>query len=289
MTRSPEPPVLRCPAPAKLNLFLHVTGRRIDGHHELETVFRFLDFGDQVSFRVRTDGQLLRLAGPAGIAPGEDLVVRAARALQEAAGTSLGADLWVEKRTPVGGGLGGGSSDAATTLMALNRLWGLGLGRARLMELGLQLGADVPVFVGGRSAFARGVGERLTPVSLEPAWYLVLTPPVQVSTASVFADPELTRDSIPLTIRTFSSGPGRNDLEGVVCRRHPEVAEYLDWLRHQGPAAMTGAGACVFAAFPSEVQAQAALSRLRAGMSGFVAKGVDDHPLLDWTKDSPPE
>jgi 4-diphosphocytidyl-2-C-methyl-D-erythritol kinase len=210
--------------------------------------------------------------------------VRAGRLLQAAAGATSGADIALDKRLPVGGGLGGGSSDAATALIALNRLWGLGWTRARLQQLALQLGADVPVFVFGRSAFAEGVGERLQAVALPPAWYVVLVPPVSVSTAAVFADPELTRNSDPIKIHGFSAGPGRNDLEGAMRRRHAQVAQHLDWLRQFGPAAMTGSGACVFAAFDTEQSAQNVFRRRPPDMQGFVARGLDRHPLWGWVE-----
>jgi 4-diphosphocytidyl-2-C-methyl-D-erythritol kinase len=191
-------------------------------------------------------------------------------------------ELTVDKRLPLGGGLGGGSSDAATTLIALNRLWSVGLSRAELQALGLRLGADVPVFIFGRSAFAEGVGEVLQAVSLPPAWYLVLRPVIAVSTAAIFAAPELTRDSKPIKIQGFSAGPGKNDLQPVVCKRHPEVARQLEWLKQFAAAGMTGSGACVFAAFDTEQAAREVLSRLPGDMSGVVARGIDRHPLWDW-------
>jgi len=273
---------LTCPAPAKLNLFLHVIGRREDGYHLLQTLFRFLDFGDTVQVRVHREGMIERLGEVSGVPPEQDLVVRAARLLQQLAGVTTGAQIKLEKRLPLGGGLGGGSSDAATTLIALNRLWDLQWSRSQLQELGLKLGADLPVFLYGRSAFAEGVGERLQEVALDPAWYVVLIPPVAVSTASVFSDPELTRDSSPIKILRFSAGPGRNDLESVVCRRYPEVARHVEWLRRFGPAAMTGSGACVFAAFDSEQAAEQVFRQRPGGMQGFVAKGLDRHPLCEW-------
>ena len=273
---------LTCPAPAKLNLFLHVIGRREDGYHLLQTLFRFLDFGDTVQVRVHREGMIERLGEVSGVPPEQDLVVRAARLLQQLAGVTTGAQIKLEKRLPLGGGLGGGSSDAATTLIALNRLWDLRWSRSQLQELGLKLGADLPVFLYGRSAFAEGVGERLQEVALDPAWYVVLIPPVAVSTASVFSDPELTRDSSPIKILRFSAGPGRNDLESVVCRRYPEVARHVEWLRRFGPAAMTGSGACVFAAFDSEQAAEQVFRQRPGGMQGFVAKGLDRHPLCEW-------
>jgi 4-diphosphocytidyl-2-C-methyl-D-erythritol kinase len=279
---------LTCPAPAKLNLFLLVTGRRPDGYHTLQTIFRFIDRSDSLTFRLREDGRVRRISDLPGVDEEQDLTVRAARLLREATACKLGADLRIDKRLPMGGGLGGGSSDAATTLLALNRLWNLRLRRAELQRLALELGADVPVFVFGHNAFAEGVGEQLQALDLPPSCYLVLVPPVAVSTAAVFADPELTRSSTPVTIRAFSEGCdrqsvfGRNDLEAVVCRRYPQVANHLQWLRQFGPAALTGSGACVFCPFDSETAAQSVLSQLPAGMHGFVAQGLQRHPLADW-------
>jgi 4-diphosphocytidyl-2-C-methyl-D-erythritol kinase len=267
------------PAPAKLNLFLHVTGRRADGYHLLQTVFRFIDYGDEVGFRLRRDNRIHRLAPIAGIAENQDLTLRAARLLQSASGCRLGVDIAVDKRLPVGGGLGGGSSDAATTLIVLNQLWELGLSRSRLQQIALQLGADVPVFVFGRSAFAEGVGERLQTISLDPAWYLVLVPQVTVSTAEIFAASELTRNTKAIKIAAFSVGQGHNDLQPVACERFPEIARHLNWLGKFCRAAMTGSGACVFGAFDSESSARSVLDQLPADMKGFVARGLDRHPL----------
>ena len=279
---------LTAPAPAKLNLFLLVTGRRPDGYHNLQTLFRFIDFSDTLGFRLRRDGQVRRVTQLPGVAGEQDLSVRAARLLQSETDCALGVDISIAKRLPFGGGLGGGSSDAATTLIALNRLWGLRLPRERLQTMGLRLGADVPVFVFGRNAFAEGIGERLRAVELPPAWYLVLIPPVTVSTAEVFADPQLTHTTTPVTIRGFSEGcvipegAARNDLEAVVCRRHPEVARHLEWLRRFGPAALTGSGGCVFCPFPSAVAAQSVQQRLPADMRSIVAEGLSQHPLCGW-------
>ena len=267
------------PAPAKLNLSLLVTGRRADGYHLLQTVFRLIDFCDVLRIAPRTDGRIVRAGTIPGVAVEDDLTVRAARALQAAAGCRLGADIALDKRLPLGGGLGGGSSDAATVLLALNRLWGLDWPRARLQELALTLGADVPIFVFGESALATGVGEKLTALKLPPAWYVVLLPQVAVATARIFQDADLIRNSIPLTIPPFSFAAGRNDLEAVVCRHHPAVAEHLAWLRQQGPARMTGSGACVFAEFGDEAQARAVLNRLPQTMRGVLARGLDHHPL----------
>ncbi len=266
------------PAPAKLNLMLRVTGRRADGYHLLQTVFRFIDYGDTVWLRVRRDGVIVRVRPLPGVAETDDLSLRAARALQAATGTTLGADIAVDKRLPFGGGLGGGSSDAATTLLALNHLWGTGLSRKRLQDLALPLGADVPVFIYGQTALAGGVGEVLAPLPVAPAWYLVLVPPVAVATAGIFQHPELKRDSEPIKIQGFSV-PAGNDLEPLVCRLYPEVATHLAWLATVGGAQMTGSGACVFAAFADESGAQRALAACPAGMFGFVARGLDQHPL----------
>ncbi len=269
------------PAPAKLNLFLHVTGRRADGYHLLQSVFRFVDYGDTVWLGVRQDGRIHRLQEISGVPEAQDLTVRAAKLLQAATACALGADIRLEKRLPLGGGLGGGSSDAATVLLALNRLWALDLPRQHLQELALQLGADVPVFVFGQSAFAEGVGEKLTPIALPPAWYVVLVPPVAVATAEVFASPELTRNTPPLRIADFLSGAGCNDLQSVVAREHPEVARHLDWLGRFGEARMTGSGACVFLAVEDEAGARAIIRELPRDMQGFVARGLDRHPLFE--------
>ena len=270
------------PAPAKLNLFLHVTGRRADGYHLLQTVFRFIDYGDALHFRSRSDGQIILSQPLPGVPLEQDLSYRAARLLQTTAGTTQGVEIRLEKRLPLGGGLGGGSSDAATTLIALNRLWGTGLSRAELMALGLTLGADVPVFLFGDNAWAEGVGERLTPITLEPAWYVVLVPPVSVATAEVFSAPELTRNTLPVTIPAFSAGQIHNDLELVVTGRYPSVARHLEWLRQYGVARMTGSGACVFAAFTAEQAAREVWADKPAWIEGFVARGLDHHPLRDF-------
>lgn len=271
------------PAPAKLNLFLHVVGRRDDGYHLLQTVFRFLDHGDELDIRVRDDGEIHLLAPLPGVSPEQDLCWRAARLLQSHSACPLGADIRLIKRLPLGGGLGGGSSDAATVLLALNRLWGLGLSRVALQALGLRLGADVPVFVFGRSAFAQGVGEILTPWAPSPASYLVLIPPVHVSTPRIFAAPGLTRNTPSVRISDLLDGYGHNDLEPIACAHHPVLAEYLAWLRRYGDARMTGSGGCVYAAFSGRAQALAALADIRAEhgdqVQGFVADGVDQHPL----------
>ena len=268
------------PAPAKINLFLHVTGRRADGYHELQTLFQFLDYGDGLAFRPRRDGVVRRRFGAPEAAPGDDLVVQAARALQHEAGVEAGADIAVTKRVPAGGGLGGGSSDAATTLVALNHLWGCGLGRGALAALGLRLGADVPVFVHGSAAWAEGIGEALTPADPREPWYLVVVPPVSVPTGTVFGAPELTRNTPPITIRDFLSGAGSNVCEAPVRQRFPEVAEALDWLDGRGiTPRLSGTGASVFGAFPDESAARTACRALPAAWRGFVARGSNRSPL----------
>ena len=276
---------LTCPAPAKLNLFLHVTGRRDDGYHELQTLFRFIDLNDTLHFSLREDGMVHRVNDIEGVPEDQDLCVRAARLLQKETGSLLGVDIEVEKRIPMGGGLGGGSSDASTTLIALNRLWSLGLTRSRLMELGLKLGADVPVFIFGENAFAEGVGEKLQAYALPPAWYVVLFPPVHVPTAKIFSHPELTRDSVSIIIRALSTQPLRNDLQAVVCSLYPEVADYIAKLGRHGRAMMTGSGACVFAEFGSHEEADAVLQQLPRSMRGVAVQGLLRHPLHDWVPD----
>lgn len=266
------------PAPGKLNLFLHVLARRADGMHELQTVFRLIDRCDRVGIAPREDGAI-RFSG---IFRDENLCVRAARLLKEATGTSNGCSLSLEKTLPVGGGLGGGSSDAATVLLVLNRIWKLNLERKQLMRLGERLGADVPFFLYGRNALGEGVGERLTGLELGPAWYLVLEPQVSVSTREIFSDRALTPGAEPLKIPPFLSGQGRNDLEPVALRRYPGIAEHLAWLRKRSPRArMSGSGACVFAEFQRQAEAIAALRELPAAMRGFVARGLGRHPLYE--------
>jgi 4-diphosphocytidyl-2-C-methyl-D-erythritol kinase len=267
------------PAPAKINLFLHVVGRRADGYHLLQTVFRFLDRGDELRFSPREDGRVVLATPLPGVPAESDLTVRAAQRLRAASGIGRGVTIDLTKRLPLGGGLGGGSSDAATTLMALNLLWGCGLSSGQLHQLGLALGADVPVFIHGRSCFAEGVGERFTDVALPPAWYLVTVPNVVVPTADIFAAPDLRRDSPVMLPSDWRPGMGGNDLEPVACRLYPEVASHLDWLRRRGPARMTGSGACCFAEFGSEQAARAALAELPEQMKGFVARGLDTHPI----------
>jgi 4-diphosphocytidyl-2-C-methyl-D-erythritol kinase len=268
------------PAPAKLNLMLHITGRRADGYHELQTVFQFLTVSDWLYFDVHEQTTIQRVGEPAGVPSNADLTVRAATLLRDTTNGSAGVTIYNDKRLPLGGGLGGGSSDAATTLRVLNRLWGLGLTPDELARLGLSLGADVPVFVHGQAAWAEGVGEILTPVTPPEAWYLVLVPPVSVSTAAIFSDPGLTRDTPRTKIPDLLSGVGQNDCEAVVRRRYPEVAAALDWLTGFSPARLTGTGACVFAAFETQADAQTVAAQLPARWSGLVARGVNRSPLL---------
>ena len=273
------------PAPAKLNLFLHIVGRRPDGYHQLQTCFQFVDLCDEITLQVRADGQIRRALDIPGLPPESDLCIRAARALKEAAGSPLGADISLLKRIPIGGGMGGGSSDAATCLVALNHLWGIHWPTTQLAALGLKLGADVPVFVHGRVAWAEGVGERLTllypPRAPVAPIYLILKPNVSVSTAEVFQDPELTRNSAPITIHGFLASGGRNDCLGVVRRRYPEVARALDWLSLFGSARLTGTGACVFLACETMDLGQEIMRKMPAEFEGFLARGLNDSPLLE--------
>jgi 4-diphosphocytidyl-2-C-methyl-D-erythritol kinase len=268
------------PAPAKINLFLHVLGRRADGYHRLQTLFQFLDYGDTLSFCLREDGQIRRSAGPAEIPEDSDLAIRAARALRAACAGRQGADIAVTKRTPTGAGLGGGSSDAATVLVALNRLWDCGLATDRLAAIGLTLGADVPVFVHGLAAWAEGVGEQLTPVQLTEPWYVVLVPPVHVATAAIFGAAGLKRDSAPITLADYLAGAGHNDCTPVTCEHYPLVAEALRWLQTQGyQARMSGTGGAVFAACRDESEARATVARAPSEWRGFAARGLNVSPL----------
>lgn len=274
----PEP----WPAPGKLNLFLHVVGRRADGYHLLQTAFQFIDLCDEIRFEERAAGVVERRGGLPGVAPDDDLTVRAARRLLTLRpGIQAGVAINLQKRLPLQGGVGGGSSDAATVLVALNDLWGLGLGTDQLAGIGLELGADVPVFIRGQSAWAEGVGERLVPVDFPEPVYLLVRPDAAAGTAEVFKDPELTRDSAVITIRGFLTSGGRNDCEPVVRKRFPVVAEALDWLGRYAPARLTGTGSCVFAAMPDEASARAVLGQLPGRWSGWVVRGKNRSPLLD--------
>jgi len=261
------------PAPAKLNLMLHILGRRADGYHELQTLFQFLDFGDELGFALRKDGQIHLHTPIGGVPHDSNLIVRAARLLQQHSGCTLGADIWLDKRLPMGGGIGGGSSDAATTLLGLKHLWQLDCDDDQLAELGLTLGADVPVFVRGHAAFAEGVGEKLQPVTLSEPWFLVAIPQVLVSTAEIFSDPELTRDTPPIKVRSLLEGGGRNDCLPVVQKRYPEVRNALILLNKFVQARLTGTGACVFGSFPNQDDADKVARQLPATLPSFVAQG----------------
>ena len=268
------------PAPAKLNLFLHITGRRADGYHLLQTVFQFLDYGDELTFEPTATGQIRpRYTLPGGVPPEQDLIVRAAMRLRETAGVAAGATIDLHKRLPMGGGLGGGSSDAATTLVALNTLWECGLSVAELAELGLALGADVPVFVRAQAAWAEGVGEQLQPVTLPQPWFLVVKPPIEVSTREVFGAPELTRDCDPITIQRFLEVGAGNVFEPVVRARYPEVDRVMRWLAEFGRAQLTGSGSCVFLACDSAAAAVELQHRVPQQWLSFVAQGVNRSPL----------
>jgi 4-diphosphocytidyl-2-C-methyl-D-erythritol kinase len=285
-----------CPAPAKLNLFLHVTGRRADGYHLLQTVFQLIDHGDVLHLETRDDGVIHRTTEIPGVAEESDLIVRAAKLLQSTFSGNAdrplpGANIAIDKRLPMGGGPGGGSSDAATTLMVLNHLWKAGLTRPQLMQLGLRLGADVPFFIFGQNAFAEGVGETLTPIATGRKWFVVIEPGVQVPTAAIFGSPELTRDSKPVKISDFSAAPmgfGKNDLQGVAAKLFPPVAEAIEWLNswlkmhdETGIVRMTGSGACVFCAIEQEQQADAILNTVPLHWKAWKAKAMERHPLAD--------
>ncbi len=266
---------LSLPAPAKLNLMLHIVGRRADGYHLLETVFQFLDYADTLHFSARDDGQIILHSTIDGVAHDDNLIVRAARLLQTASQSKLGADIWLDKKLPVGGGIGGGSSNAATTLVGLNHLWQTQLSLEKLAELGLSLGADVPVFVLGRAAFAQGIGEKLEPVDLAEPWYLVAVPPVSISTAKIFSDPCLTRDTPVTNMRTVLKQSGHNDCQAVVEKRYPEVRNALILLNKFVEARLTGTGSCIFGGFPNEQQAAKVATQISESLPSFVAQGAN--------------
>lgn len=271
------PASLSVPSPAKLNLFLHITGRRDDGYHTLQTLFQLLDWGDRLTFTPNDRGTVTLESDDDSIPPQDNLVTRAAALLQRG---SLGAHIRLEKRIPAGAGLGGGSSDAATTLLALNHLWDLGLAQDELLELGAQLGADVPVFVGARTAWAEGTGDILTPLELPGRWYLILAPDCHVSTARVFSHRQLTRNSIPIKMAAFFQGDTRNDCQELVRRLHPEVDNSLKILEKFGEARLTGTGACVFVSFEDEAAARSARAQLPGGLTSILARGVNESPVL---------
>jgi 4-diphosphocytidyl-2-C-methyl-D-erythritol kinase len=269
------------PAPAKLNLFLHVNGRRPDGYHELQTLFQFIEQCDFLDFAINNSGRLTLHSNIGDVVANSDnLILKAAKSLQQQSATSLGAEIWLDKKLPMGGGIGGGSSDAATTLMALNHLWNTQLSLDELAEIGLSLGADIPVFINGLSAFAEGVGEKLVSVEIPESWYLVITPEVHVSTAEVFQDPLLPRNTPKLTLDDLMSNNWHNDCQQLVANRHPQVAKALAWLIEYAPSRMTGTGACVFGIFDTREQAEQVFAEMPADMSGFIAKGTNKSPLM---------
>lgn len=272
------------PAPAKLNLFLHITGQRDDGYHLLQTLFQFIDLMDHLDFTIREDGEIHRTSEMVGIAEADDLVVRAARALQDATMTHYGADIHVNKRIPARGGLGGGSSNAATTLVALNALWGIGLSQQQLATIGLELGADVPIFIYGHAAWAEGVGEHFTPAKPKESSYLVIYPGCSVPTASVFGANDLTRNTPPITIRDFLEKGGRNDCQPVVVRQYPAVAEAIDWLSQHATTLLTGTGACLFAPFSDRERTKNVCDLIPEDWEGFVVSGMNRSPLMERLK-----
>jgi 4-diphosphocytidyl-2-C-methyl-D-erythritol kinase len=281
MMRAPY--TLEVPAPAKVNVFLHVTGRRADGYHTLESLFALVDWCDTILLAARDDDAIVRAHPVAGVDEREDLALRAANAMRETTGTRRGVTIAVEKRLPLGAGLGGGSSDAASVLLALNRLWGLRLPRGELAAIGATLGADVPFFVGGEPALARGIGDLLTPVSMPRTWLALALPKIHVATASIFAEPALTRSTPSAKMNVFSEGYGRNDLEAIVAAKFPGVTDAIAALRRAAPAArMTGSGACAFAAFDNEHDAASALLLLPPGVAGRVARTLARHPLASF-------
>lgn len=284
-TLIPPSDTICCPAPAKLNLDLRIVGRRADGYHLLESVFCLIGLYDKLYVRVRVDRAIVLHTPTAGVAPEQDLSVRAARALQQASGCLKGADIWLEKHIPMGGGLGGGSSDAATVLLALNRLWATALPRQTLQDIGLALGADVPFFLFGQTAFAQGVGEQLQAVKADLGWYVVVHPPVHVPTAKIFSHPDLTRDSKPSIMPSLKTAALRkNDMQAVVCKEYPEVAQALSLLKPYGQAWMSGSGSCVFAEFNEEAAARAVAEKLEHSSQNqcYCVPGLPKHPLYDW-------
>ncbi len=279
MNNTPPKDALQLPSPAKLNLMLHILGRRADGYHELQTLFQFLDYADQLFFQPRQDGKINLHGDLAGVNHSDNLIVRAALLLQQQSNCSLGADIWLNKILPIGGGIGGGSSNAATTLLGLNHLWQLDLDLTLLAKLALQLGADVPVFVHGRAAFAEGVGEKLTFVEPIVPWFLVAKPNVSISTAKIFADPDLTRDTPAIKVRTVLEQGGQNDCQAIVIKHYPQVKQALQLLNQYGAAQLTGTGSCIFAGFPNRADADRVQHQLSGTLECFVAKGSNVSPL----------
>ncbi|MCP4389437.1 MAG: 4-(cytidine 5'-diphospho)-2-C-methyl-D-erythritol kinase [Gammaproteobacteria bacterium] len=270
---------LRLPAPAKLNLMLHITGRREDGYHLLETVFQFIDLCDQLEFELVADGRIERCRSNSPVTEADDILLRSARLLRSRYQVKAGVRIAIDKKIPIGGGLGGGSSDAATCLLALNQLWQLNLSLDQLARTGLEIGADVPVFVAGKAAWATGVGEKLQGIELEQPIYLVVDPKTEISTAEIFAAQELTRNCDPITIRAFLRGEGSNVCQPVVRNRYPQVAAAIDWLSQFAPARMSGTGACVFAAFDSLERAEEVKSRVPKKWNAYLARGLNRNPL----------
>ncbi len=266
------------PAPAKLNLFLHITSRRKDGYHNLQTIFQLLDYSDTLNFKLRSDGKLFCISTLIDLNPEQDLTLRAARLLKKYSNTPLGADIKVEKKIPVGGGLGGGSSDAATALLALNQLWNLNLSLDILAKLGLELGADIPVFIYGHTAWAEGIGEILTPVDLDESWYLVIHPGCNISTAEIFNDKDLTRDFFPIIMQDFVEGKSINTFEAIVCEHYPQVNKAIKWLNQYSSARLTGTGACLFAKFNEYAQADIVFKQLPKKWQGFITQGKNISP-----------
>ncbi|MDP4529374.1 4-(cytidine 5'-diphospho)-2-C-methyl-D-erythritol kinase [Alkalimonas delamerensis] len=271
---------LSLPAIAKLNLFLHITGQRADGYHELQSIFQLLDYGDTLHLSSHSSPELTLSCNQPALVNDDNLVLRAARLLQQHTGCRQGAQIQLDKVLPLGGGIGGGSSDAASTLLALNQLWQLGLSQDELAGLGLQLGADVPIFVRGRTAFAEGVGEKITPIELPSCWYLVVTPDCHISTKTIFQHADLPRNTPKVGLDQLMEIDWRNDCQALVCRLYPNVAITLQWLLEYAPSRMTGTGASVFAAFSDRLQAEAALRDMPAFCSGFIARGVSESPAL---------
>jgi len=292
---------LTLPSPAKLNLFLHITGRRSDGYHELQTAFQLLDFGDSVELNTRSDNKIVLLESLEGVPDEDNIVIRAAKLLQKQQSdknTVLGADIKINKQIPMGGGLGGGSSNAASTLLGLNYLWKMGLSNDQLAEIGLSLGADVPVFIYGQNSFGEGIGERLQPLVLPKYWFTVIKPPVSVPTAEIFLHSQLTRDTVTIRIAAVFehlqtpdlAKELRNDCENIVRSEYPEISEALDWLNGLGTARLTGTGACIFARFASLAEAEAVLAEMPASYTGFIAQGTDRstaHQALEMIKERP--
>jgi 4-diphosphocytidyl-2-C-methyl-D-erythritol kinase len=270
------------PAPGKLNLFLHILGQRADGYHLLQSIFQLIDYHDTLYLNVRTDGKICHHNPLPGVPIEQDLTVRAARALQKVSATSFGVDIRIEKRLPIGGGFGGGSSNAATMLLALNQLWQLGYARTTLQQIGLSLGADVPFFIFGQTAWVEGIGDVLQPILLPEQYFVVLKPPVSVSTSAIYRDPDLTRNTKSIRMRDFEMAQTKNDFEPLVSKKYPQVAATIEWLNQFSPARMTGSGSGVFAGFATQNAANAVISQVPERMMGFVTHSINQHPLYEF-------